>query len=309
VEVDLAAIEGNARAIAASTDAHLMAVVKANGYGHGAVETARAAARGGATWFGVARPEEALELRDSGIEDPILVLGPAPKDSLEQLVAHEISITVGDRDDIEAAAGAAHFQDLRGKVHLKLDTGMSRLGARPEEAASLASELRDLDTVLFEGVFTHFARADEVEAPSTREQLNRFSEALAELEAADLRPPLAHAANSAATLTLPEAHFDMVRAGIALYGLKPSKEWSLPGEFKPAMQWKSQLTRVRTLPAGTGVSYGHEYLTEKDERIGTIPVGYGDGFRRMEGNRVLVGGASAPVVGRAGSRSLGHDQL
>jgi alanine racemase len=109
---------------------------------------------------------------------------------------------------------------------------------------------------------------------------------------------LAHAANSAATLTLPEAHFDMVRVGIALYGLQPSKEWSLPGEFKPALQWKSQLTRVRTLPAGTGVSYGHEYLTEKDERIGTIPVGYGDGFRRMEGNRVLVGGASAPVVGR-----------
>jgi alanine racemase len=213
-------------------------------------------------------------------------------------VAHEISITVGDQDHIEAAARAAQSQGPKAKVHLKLDTGMSRIGARPEEAASLAGELRDLNSVSFEGIFTHFARADEVEAPSAREQLERFNVVLAELEAADLRPPIVHAANSAATLTLPEAHFDMVRVGIALYGLQPSKEWSLPGEFQPALQWKSQLTRVRTLPAGTGVSYGHDYVTKSEERIGTFPVGYGDGLRRMEGNQVLVGGERVPVVGR-----------
>lgn len=298
VEVDLSAIEGNARALVALTDARLMAVVKANGYGHGAVETARAAARGGATWLGVARPEEAHELRDSGIKEPIQVLSPVPKDCLDQLVARDISITVGDRNHINAVANAARSQGLNAKVHLKLDTGMSRIGARPEEAASLAGELRDLDSVSFEGLFTHFARADEIEAQSAREQLERFNEALAALEAGDLRPPLVHAANSAATLTLPEAHFDLVRVGIALYGLQPSKEWSLPGDFRPALQWKSQLTRVRDLPEGTGVSYGHDYLTKNDERIGTFPVGYGDGLRRVNGNQVLIGSKEVPVVGR-----------
>ncbi|MFV1858220.1 MAG: alanine racemase, partial [Anaerolineales bacterium] len=298
VEVDLAAIEGNARALVASTDARLMAVVKANGYGHGAVETARAAARGGAAWFGVARAEEALELRDSGIEDPILVLGPAPADSLEPLVAREVSITVCSSDHIAAAARVAQSLGSTAKVHLKLDTGMSRLGAAPSEAASLARSIGDFDSISLEGVFTHFARADEPAAPTNREQLRRFDEALSQLDADDLRPAIVHAANSAAMFALKEAHFDMVRVGIALYGLQPSKEWSLPGEFQPALQWKSQLTRVREIPAGTGVSYGHDYVTENEERIGTIPVGYGDGLRRMEGNQVLVGGEQVPVVGR-----------
>jgi alanine racemase len=298
VEVDLAAIEGNARALVASTDARLMAVVKANGYGHGAVETARAAARGGATWFGVARPEEALELRDAGLEGPILILGPAPGDSLEPLVARDISITVCDSAHIASAARAAHSLDSTAKVHLKLDTGMGRLGAAPSEAASLARRIGDSDSISLEGVFTHFARADEPEAPTNREQLERFDEALSQLDADGLRPPMVHAANSAAMFTLKDAHFDMVRVGIALYGLQPSKEWSLPGEFLPALQWKSQLIRVKELRAGAGVSYGHDYVTENEERIGTFPVGYGDGFRRTVGNLVLVAGKPVPVVGR-----------
>ena len=298
VEIDLSAIEGNARALFASSDAQLMAVVKANGYGHGAVETARAAARGGASWFGVARSEEALELRDSGLKEPILVLCPAPQDSLDQLIRQDISITVGNRDQINAAVSAAQSQSMRAKVHLELDTGMSRTGAAPEEAVSLGRELSDLDSVSFEGVFTHFARADELDARPAREQLERFNQALAELEAADLRPSLAHAANSAATLALPEAQLDMVRVGIALYGLQPSKEQPLPGEFRPALQWKSRLTRVRDLPAGTGVSYGHVYVTKSEERIGTFPVGYADGLRRTGGNQVLVGSQQVPVVGR-----------
>jgi len=298
VEIDLSAIEGNARALFASSDAQLMAVVKANGYGHGAVETARAAARGGASWFGVARSEEALELRDSELKEPILVLSPAPQDSLDQLIRQDISITVGNRDQINAAVSAAQSQSMRAKVHLELDTGMSRTGAAPEEAVSLGRELSDLDSVSFEGVFTHFARADELDARPAREQLERFNQALAELEAADLRPSLAHAANSAATLALPEAQLDMVRVGIALYGLQPSKEQPLPGEFRPALQWKSRLTRVRDLPAGTGVSYGHVYVTKSEERIGTFPVGYADGLRRTGGNQVLVGSQQVPVVGR-----------
>ena len=298
VEIDSVAIEANARELVAISDAQLMAVVKANGYGHGAVETARAAARGGATWFGVARPEEALELRGSEIKEPILVLSPVPKDSLDELIRQDVSITIGDRDQINAAANAAQSQGLKAKLHLELDTGMSRIGARPEEAVSLARELQDLDSVSFDGIFTHFARADEPDAQSAREQLERFNGALAELEAAGLRPPLAHAANSSATLMLPEAHLDMVRVGIALYGLQPSKDQPLPAEFRPALQWKSRLTRVRDLPAGTGVSYGHDYVTKTEERIGTFPVGYADGLRRTGGNQVLVGSQQVPVVGR-----------
>ena len=298
VEIDLSAIEVNARAVVTSSDAQLMAVVKANGYGHGAVETARAAVQGGASWFGVARPDEALELRESEIKEPILVLSPVPEDSLDQLIRQDVSITVGDWDHINAAASAAQSQGLKAKVHLELDTGMSRIGARPEEAVSLGRKLSDLDSVSFEGVFTHFARADELDAQPARKQLERFIGALAELEAADLRPPLAHAANSAATLALPEAQLDMVRVGIALYGLQPSKNQPLPAEFRPALQWKSRLTRVRNLPAGTGVSYGHEYVTKTEERIGTFPVGYADGLRRTGGNQVLVGSHQVPVVGR-----------
>jgi alanine racemase len=187
---------------------------------------------------------------------------------------------------------------MRARVHLELDTGMSRIGARPEEAVSLGRELSDIDSVSFDGVFTHFARADEPDSRSAREQLERFNGALTELEAAGLRPPLAHAANSAATLALPEAQLDMVRVGIALYGLKPSKNQPLPGEFQPALQWKSRLIRVRDLPAGTGVSYGHDYVTKTEERIGTFPVGYADGLRRAGGNLVLVGSRQVPVVGR-----------
>jgi alanine racemase len=298
VEIDLAAIEGNARALTGLTEARLMAVVKADGYGHGAVETARAAARGGATWFGVARPNEALELRDSGIEDPILVMGPAPRDSIEPLVARDISITICDAYHIASAAQAAASQETQAKVHLKLDTGMSRLGAAPSNAASLARSLRENKEILFEGVFTHFARADEPEIPTNLEQLERFEGALSQLDEQDLRPPIVHAANSAATLKMPDAHYDLVRVGIALYGLQPSREWSLPEGFKSALQWKCQLTRVRDLPAGTGVSYGHDYITGGEERIGTIPVGYGDGLRRMAGNQVLIDSELVPVVGR-----------
>jgi len=274
-----------------------MAVVKANGYGHGAVETARAAARGGATWFGVGRPEEALELREAGLKDPILVLSPAPTDTLEQLVAHDVSITVCNAGDIRSAAEAALSQASKAKAHLKIDTGMSRLGAALGDAESLARNLQDDDSIVFEGIFTHFARADEPEAETSREQLEQFEDMLAQLEAGHLRPPLVHAANSAAMFTLKEAHFDMVRVGIALYGLQPSGDWSLPKEFRPALQWKSRLARVRNLAAGTGVSYGHRYITESEERIGTVPVGYADGLRRTEGNHVLVGARKVPVIG------------
>ncbi|MEK7683044.1 MAG: alanine racemase [Chloroflexota bacterium] len=298
VEIDLAAIEANARRLTKLTRAQLMAVLKANAYGHGAVEVARSAERGGATWVGVARADEAIELRKAGLAIPILVLGPAPSERLAELISNRVSLTVGDADQIRAAAAAARAQHAIANVHLKLDTGMNRLGAPPEAALDLAHLLQQEAAIHFEGLFTHFARADETEGEPIREQVERFELVLTALSGAGLRPPLVHAANSAATLTWPETHYDMVRVGILLYGLQPSPVVALPAGLLPAMQWKTQLTRVRSLPAGEGVSYGHDYVTQREERIGTVPVGYADGLRRVDANQVLVSGVRVPVVGR-----------
>jgi alanine racemase len=297
-EIDLDAIEGNARNLKQMTGAGLMAVVKANAYGHGAVEAARAVIRGGASWLGVARPSEALQLRKAGVDLPILVLSPVPEGRLSELIAQGISVTVGDALQIDQVAAAARSEALDARIHLKLDTGMSRLGAASKEAVVLAERLSEASNLTFEGLFTHFAKADEQDPATTTTQLERFEEMIGALEAQRMRPAVVHAANSAATLTHPNAHFDMVRCGIALYGLHPSDTCRLPAEFKPAMQWKAQLVRVRELPPNTGVSYGHDYVTRTAESIGTMPVGYADGLRRHRKNRALVRGSLVPVVGR-----------
>ena len=298
VEVDLGIIEANTRRLTALTQGQLMAVVKANAYGHGAIPVARAAARGGASWLGVARAEEALELRAAGIDLPILVLGPAPVEQLASLIAAGVSLTVGDEAQIDAAARAAGDQPGSAKVQLKLDSGMNRLGASPEAAAGLAVRIREHPGLRFEGVFTHFARADEGVPEPVQRQVERFEQALAALSSAGLRPPLIHAANSAATLGWPETHYDLVRVGIALYGLRPAPAAPLATGLDPALQWKSQLTRIRSVPPGEGISYGHDYVTRQTERIGTVPVGYADGLRRTSGNQLLVGSVPVPVVGR-----------
>jgi alanine racemase len=296
-EVDLAAIQSNVKLLAERAGARVMAVVKADGYGHGALPAARAALRGGATWCAVARVEEALELRQGEIPAPILILGWVPPARIRELAAARISITVWEASQIEAATAAAG-SGAPVHLHLKIDTGMGRLGAPPERAVELARLIKGRPGLVLEGVFTHFARADEPSAPTTAAQERSFREVVESLQAAGLRPELAHAANSAATLTRPEAAFDLVRTGIAVYGLDPSDECRLPSSFRPALAWKTQLAQVKTLPPGHGVSYGHVYVTRTTERIGTVPVGYADGFRRTEGNIVLVEGHRVPVVGR-----------
>ncbi|MGH2620756.1 MAG: alanine racemase, partial [Anaerolineales bacterium] len=298
VEVDLGIIEANARRLTELTQAAVMAVVKANGYGHGAVPVAQAAARGGASWLGVARAEEALELRAAGIGLPILVLGPVPVEQLAGLIAAGVSLTVSDEAQVDAAAKATRDQQASAKVQLKLDSGMNRLGAPPEAAAGLARRIREHPGLSFEGVFTHFARADEGVPEPVQRQVERFEQALAGLSSEGFRPPLVHAANSAATLGWPATHSDLVRVGIALYGLRPAPAVPLPTGLLPALQWKSQLTRIRSVPPGEGISYGHDYVTRQTERIGTVPVGYADGLRRTTGNQLLVGGVPVPVVGR-----------
>lgn len=298
VEVDLAAIEHNVRLAAAGTQARIMVVLKANAYGHGAVPVAQAALRVGASWCGVARLDEALELRRAGLDVPILVLGPVPDIRLGEAVGQGISLTVFTRQHLDAAAAAGRAAGKAARLHLKIDTGMSRLGIEPAGAPQLAQAIQTAEGAFLEGLSTHFARADENESEPTDLQLREFNGVLAALEAAGLRPAWIHAANSAAAATRPDAQFGLVRLGVATYGLDPSPECRLPEGYRPALSWKSRLVQVRTLPANRGVSYGHAYRTRAEERVGTVLVGYADGFRRVPGNQALVGGRRAPVIGR-----------
>lgn len=307
VEVDLSAIEHNIRQIGALNRSGVMAVIKANAYGHGAVQVARAALQAGRTmangsqlgiWLGVARVEEALELRRAGIDTPILLLGFTPPGRIAEAVQNRIAITVWDPEQVKQASAAGQLTGQPAHVHIKVDTGMGRLGVRPEEVVALARLVAGLPGVIFEGLFTHFARADEIDLAPTESQEREFRQVLAGLEAAAHKPLLVHAANSAASLVRPSACFNLVRPGIAIYGLHPSMACPLPGSFRPALAWKSVLSQVKMLPSGRGVSYGHEYNTSAVERVGTVPVGYADGFRRIRGNAVLVGGQRVPVIGR-----------
>jgi len=298
VEIDLGAIENNVRFYRQHTATQVMAIVKANAYGHGAVPVAQACLRAGAAWLGVARPEEALELRRAGITAPLLLLGYTPPGRYEEAIANHLSLTVWNAEQVQIAAQAAKKIGETARLHIKVDSGMSRLGLPPEEALELARVVDQTAGVLLEGVFTHFARADESQPAASDLQERRFRQALQALEAAGLRPPLVHAANSAASLSRPSAWFNLVRTGIAIYGLHPSAECPLPPEFRPALAWKTVLSHVKVLPGGQGVSYGHVYVTQGEERIGTAPVGYADGFRRMLGNWALVGGRRVPVIGR-----------
>jgi len=298
VDVDLGAIEHNVRRTRQITDTAVLAVVKANAYGHGAVPVARAALRGGASWLAVARLEEGLELRRCGLQAPILILGYTPSAQVESAVRDDISLTVWTPAQVVQAARAAGQVGKQARLHLKVDTGMNRLGAPPEEAFTLAEQIAAEERVIFDGVFTHFARADESDPRPTDEQAQRFYGLIERLEAARLRPRWVHAANSAAALYRPDARFDLVRLGIAMYGLHPSAEAPLPPDFRPALSWKSVLSHVKTVPPGSGVSYGHRYVTARHERIGTVPVGYADGLRRLDGNVLLVRGRRVPVIGR-----------
>jgi alanine racemase len=298
IEIDLACVERNARQLARLATVPLMAVVKANGYGHGAVSVASAALRGGAAWCGVARPQEALELRRGGLGCPILLLGWAPPDALPELVAAGVSLTVWSPAQVDEIAAVARRLGRKARLHLKVDTGMTRLGLPLAETVDLARRVAAMEGVAQEGMFTHLACADDSSSPVTADQERQLREVVSAVSAAGIRPGLVHAANSAATLTRPSARFDLVRVGIALYGLEPSPLCPLPASLQPALTWKAVLTQVKVVPPGRGVSYGHTYTTRGLERIGTVAVGYADGYRRVEGNSALVGGRRVPVVGR-----------
>ena len=298
VRIDLGAIKNNVQIILNRTNTQVMAIVKANAYGHGAVPVAQAALDAGATWCGVARVNEALELREAGLDCSILILGYTPPDRYPEMISQQVSMTVWNRQQIKDISAEAAGIRRMARLHLNVDTGMSRLGAKPGDVIDLLEATAHLPNIQFEGVFTHFARADEAEQAPTDAQEDLFQALVAKMKSAGIQIPLIHAANSAASLTRPSVYFNCVRLGIAMYGLHPSSECPLPPEFQPALTWKSVISRLRNFPKGRGISYGHEYITSGNERVGTVPVGYADGFRRVAGNYVLVGGHKVPVVGR-----------
>lgn len=298
LEVDLGAIKNNIKQIRIMTGTDVMAIIKANGYGHGVLAVAEVATQAGASWLGVARIEEALNLRAAGIRSELMVLGYTPPVLIPEAIQNNIHVAIYEQDMTKAYVTYAEKVEGRLKAHLKVETGMGRLGMAPEFAQEFLYEYKNHPKVGIDGIFTHFARADEPQVDSAEKQLAIFKDLLTGLRKADLCPPLVHAANSAAVLNFPDAYFDMVRPGIAIYGLDPSVETKVPATFRPALTWKARLTSLRTLPPGHGVSYGSIYITSDHERIGVIPVGYGDGYRRLPGQQVIVRGKLVDVVGR-----------
>lgn len=300
VEIDLNAIANNVRLLAEmASPARILAVLKADAYGHGMVKVARTVLNNGATWVGVATLGEAISLRQAGIDAPILVMSYMPAWQAHEAITYNISVPVFDRDLVQAFSRAATELKHVARLHVKVDTGMGRLGVLPDEAVDFIRDIQ-LPNVEIEAIYTHFASADEQDLSHAREQLRRFKMVLAHLEEADLRPPMVHASNTAGLVNLPEARFDMVRPGIGLYGLPPSSATHLPNGFRPTLTFKSTVGQVKTLPPGSPIGYGGTYVTQAEETIAIIPVGYADGFRRTPRNwtEVLVKGRRAPLVGR-----------
>lgn len=298
LEIDLGAIKHNIKEIQKMTQTKVMAVIKANGYGHGVLAVAKAVTEAGAAWCGVARMEEALNLRKAGITSEIMVLGYTPPALIPEAIQNSIHVAIYDETMAKEYTEKAKKTGGRLKAHLKVETGMGRLGMPLVKAAEFLSDFQNNESIEIDGIFTHFARADEPNSGSTQSQLDVFHRLLYQLKEAGLHPGFVHAANSAAVINFPEAYFDMVRPGIAIFGLDPAPNTPLPDHFRPALTWKARLTSIRTFPPGHGISYGSVYVTKGEERIGVMPVGYGDGYRREPGQKVLVHGQEVDVVGR-----------
>jgi alanine racemase len=301
LEVDLEAIAHNVRRIVGlvGPGVRVLAVLKADAYGHGAARVARTALNNGASYLGVASINEGAALRRVDITAPILVLGYTPAWQARDLVLHDLSATVFNLDVARVLSRAARELNREVRVHVKVDSGMGRLGLLPEEVPAFVAELRSLPGLILEGIFTHLSTADS-DQEYARWQLSRFQQVLEAVARAGIHFPLVHAANSAAILALPESHLAMVRLGIAMYGLQPSAEVPLPPDFRPALSFKTQVAQVKTLPPGSFVGYGKGYRTADETRLAVLPVGYADGFRRAPSHwgEVLIRGRRTPIVGR-----------
>ena len=296
IQVDLGAIARNTRVLrdAIAPTSHMMAVVKANAYGHGLIPVAKTALNNGADHLGVAVPEEGEALRKAGIEAPILVLGPVNARGAEASARWGLIQTVFDRERVRMLEDAAAKLNTTAQMHVKIDTGMGRIGVRTkEELLSVLDELSACPHVRLTGAFTHFADADGETDDYSRAQIAAFEEMRALLP----KDILFHAAASAAGVRYPQARYQMVRQGISLYGCPPVPE---SPKLTPALSWHTEISYVKTLPPGASVSYGRTYTAEKETRVATLPVGYGDGYHRVLSNKafVLIGGQRCPVIGR-----------
>lgn len=301
-EIDLSAIAHNVRALknALAPQTQLMAVVKADAYGHGAVPVARTTLQHGATWLGVARVGEALDLRAAGIDAPILLLGPMSPAEAADAVRARLRVAIASLHVARALAQQSTSAGVITPVHLKVDTGMSRFGVPLEAVVDSARALLAMPGLRLEGIFTHFAAADDSDKTFTRAQSERFAGALAALEGAGIRVPLRHAANSAGVLSSARYHFDLVRPGIALYGAEVGDNLPLATALRPALSLKSRVAYVRHVPAGTTVGYGRTFTCERPMRLALVSIGYADGVRRALSNKgaVLIRGRRAPIAGR-----------
>jgi alanine racemase len=301
IEIDLGALRRNYHALrAAAGTADVMVVVKADAYGHGAVAIARTLAAEGCGHFGVATISEASELRDAGIRTRIYLLGGFFPEQAREILALEVTPFIFDVSivaPLNAAAKELGRQNVA--VHLKIDTGATRLGVMPWELARAIEELRAATSLRLEGACTLFANAGDPASSVTDSQLRVFNDALATLAMAGMRPEVVHAANSAALVLRPDSHFNLVRPGLATYGLPPVLAVREKVDLTPIMTFKTRLMQTKRVAAGTGVGYGHTFVTQRESVLGILPVGYADGYRRglQHGCEVLIGGRRAPVVG------------
>jgi alanine racemase len=301
-EIDLQALDHNYRVLRTlvASSVRFLAVVKADAYGHGAVAVSRRLEGLGVDFFGVTTVQEGVALRTAGITRPILVLSGVCADALDPVFAYRLTPMLFRLEIAEPLSREARRRGETLPVHLKVDTGMGRIGILPDQVPSAIRELGKHENLTIEGIASHFSTADEEDPSFTHEQLNRFSSVVDQVELLGIRPSFCHVANSAALFTRPTAHLNMVRPGIMLYGANPTPGFTERDILRPVMSWKTRVRDVRDVPSGFPISYGRTHTTSRPSRIAALPVGYADGYSRSLSNRgqVLVQGQRAPVVGR-----------
>ena len=307
IDVDLNALAGNCRRVKAMVGAErkMMAVVKANGYGHGAVSVAQVALKHGAEFIGVASVGEALDLREAGIDKPILVLTYICPEAIPQIIRQNITISVFDLEHARQFNQVAHACGADLRIHLKIDSGMGRLGIMPEAASQFLHALDGLTHLKVEGIYTHFAVADE-DPIYTNQQVATFKHVVRSLQAQGFQFDYIHCSNSAGILLVQDDLFNMVRPGLLLYGLSPSRHIPCPPGFQELITWKTTVVQVREMPPNYPIGYGNTYFTGGQERVAILPVGYADGLRRSPTTwrEVLVHGRRAPLIGRVSMEKI-----
>jgi len=300
--IDLAALCWNFQQVRKTVgpDVKILSVVKADAYGHGACEVARALAEAGSDGFGVATVEEGIELREAGIRAPILVLTAVYAEQLDRFFKHDLTPAVSDLYTLGQLEKLTRKRNANLKFHLKIDTGMGRLGLLHSEIDSWLPQVGKVEALKLEGLFSQLSHAEDAAGNHTQAQVKKFSRVIERLSAQGFDPPLIHLANSAGIIGVPSAHGTMVRPGLMLYGLYPSREMEVRVELKPALSWRTRILQLKELPADYSVGYGRSFTTKRKSSIATLPVGYADGYHRLLSNRgvALVGGKKAPVVGR-----------